>query len=81
MLRLLRTILPSWEGGANTKHQLKVVEDLFSLLGQVLVLCSSPFVLHSTRSGESICLSDCLSVGLSVCLLVCLFSLLVNDVK
>lgn len=50
-LRLLRTVLPSWESGANMKHQRRVVEDLFSLLGQVLVLCSSPFVFHSTKSG------------------------------
>lgn len=43
-LRLLRAILPSWESGSNPQQQKKLVGDLFSLLGQVLVLCSSPFI-------------------------------------
>ena len=42
-LRLLRAVLPSWEAGYNEAQQEKLVESLFLLLGEVLVLCSSPF--------------------------------------
>ena len=43
-LRLLRAVLPSWEPGRNKTQQKKLVDDLFYLLGVVLVICSSPFV-------------------------------------
>jgi len=52
MLRLLRVVLPSWETGQNVKQQEQLVEQLFTLLGEVLVLCSSPFV-RPTRTGQS----------------------------
>ena len=43
-LRLLRAVLPSWEAGYNRAQQERLVDKLFSLLGEVLVICSSPFV-------------------------------------
>lgn len=46
-LRLLRAVLPSWEAGYNVKQQEKLVESLFLLLGEVLVLCNSPFIKPS----------------------------------
>ena len=51
MLRLLRVVLPSWETGQNVKQQEQLVGQLFTLLGEVLVLCSSPFV-RPTRTGK-----------------------------
>ena len=42
-LRLLRSILPSWESGENTATQEEVIKSLFRFLGEVMVLCSSPF--------------------------------------
>ena len=51
-LRMLRAVLPSWEAGTNTKQQQMLIEEFFSLLGQVLVLCSSPFLKQSMRMGE-----------------------------
>lgn len=44
VLRLLRAILPSWDRHLNSQsQQQEVVQRLFLLLGQVLVLCNSPF--------------------------------------
>ena len=43
ILRLLRSILPSWESGDNTETQNEVIHCLFEFLGEILVLCSSPF--------------------------------------
>ena len=39
----MRAILPSWELGHNVEDQRHVIEKLFQVLGQVLVMCSSPF--------------------------------------
>ena len=39
----MRAILPSWELGQNVEDQQHVTEKLFQILGQVLVMCSSPF--------------------------------------
>ena len=52
MLRLLRVVLPAWEMGQNLKQQEHLIGQLFTLLGEVLVLCSSPFVRPS-RTGQS----------------------------
>ena len=51
-LRMLRAVLPSWEAGSNTKQQQMLIEEFFSLLGQVLVLCSSPFLKQTMKMGE-----------------------------
>ncbi len=51
-LRMLRAVLPSWEEGTDTKQQQMLIEGFFSLLGQVLVLCSSPFLKQSMKMGE-----------------------------
>lgn len=53
-LRMLRAVLPSWEARVNTQQQERLIKDLFSLLGQVLVLCSSPFQKPSQRHGEQV---------------------------
>lgn len=52
ILRLLRSILPSWVEGENFTTQKMLVEHLFGFLGQVLVLCSSPFSDLTTREGR-----------------------------
>lgn len=39
----MRAILPSWELGHNVEDQRHIIEKLFQILGQVLVMCSSPF--------------------------------------
>ena len=52
-LRLLRAVLPSWEVGYNSQQQKKLVERLFRLLGEVLVLCSSPFIRPSKAGGSA----------------------------
>ena len=52
ILRLLRSILPSWVEGENLATQKMLVDHLFGLLGQVLVLCSSPFSDLITREGK-----------------------------
>ena len=43
MLRLLQSILPSWTTNQNPNIQQNVVDHLFNLLGQVLLLCNTPF--------------------------------------
>ena len=52
MLRLLRVVLPAWEIKQNVKQQERLIGQLFTLLGEVLVLCSSPFVRPS-RTGQT----------------------------
>ena len=49
ILRLLRSILPSWETGENPEIQFEVVQHLFKVLGETLVLCSSPFSSQKKR--------------------------------
>ena len=49
-LRLLRAIAPSWKAGHNMADQKQLVDDLFCLLGEVLVLCNSPFLKPSSKS-------------------------------
>jgi E3 ubiquitin-protein ligase HERC2 len=51
-LRLLRTILPSWEKGARVSEQQRLLELLLHLLGKALLLCHTPAMRPSGGRGE-----------------------------